>query len=67
MLAQAIGECARLGRKMATLAPGGLVNPPERKGATRFETWIPVINEVQAAIVVRADRGLLFPEGQGIE
>ncbi len=48
-------------------ACSGLVNSPERKRATRFETWIPVINEVQAAIVVRADRRLLFPEGQGVE
>jgi hypothetical protein len=45
----------------------GLIDPPQREWPTSFEVRIDAIDEIQAAVVTRADERFLFTEGQGIE
>jgi hypothetical protein len=43
------------------------IDPPQRKGASRFETGIDAIDQVKTPVLTRADEWLLFTEGQRIE
>jgi hypothetical protein len=43
------------------------IDPPQRKGTSRFETGIYAIDQVKAPVVTRADERLLFTEDQRIE
>jgi hypothetical protein len=43
------------------------VDPPQRKWASRLETGIYAINQVETAVVTRSDERLFFTEAQRIE
>jgi hypothetical protein len=43
------------------------IDPPQRKGASRFETGIDAIDQVKTPVVTRADERFFFTESQRIE
>jgi hypothetical protein len=50
-----------------TLPASRLVNSPQRKWTACFKARIDTINEIESAVVARADERFSFPEGEGIK